>query len=373
MLHVGIDATSLLGPRTGVGTFTEALVVGMAGRADRHCTAFAVTWRGRSELRGQLPGGVRCVDRPMPARPLRFAWRQIGGPPIEWWTGPLDVVHGPNFVVPPTRRSARLVTVHDLTAVHHPQWCTRDVLAWPPLLVRSLRDGAWVHTPSEAVRAEVIDHFDVDPGRVVAVANGFSPMPPADPTAGHRLVGGARYLLTLGTVEPRKNLPTLVAAFDRLAERDTELRLVLAGPDGWGTDALDRARERAHHSDRIIRLGWVEPHQRAALLRGAAAFVYPSSYEGFGLPVLEAMSADVPVVAVASAAVAEVAGEAAALVPPESATDAEALADTVAGVIDDRACAEGLVRRGRARLGAFSWDAMVAGLADLHRLVADAG
>ena len=341
-------------------------------------TAYAVTWSGRGRLGSVVPEGVRVATRPMAARPLREAWRRAEVPPIEWWTGPVDVVHGPNFVVPPARHAARVVTVHDLTPVRFPELCTADTLAYPGLIRRALRGGAWIHTPSQFVADEVIEAFGADPARVVAIPNGVTEIGPdvtgRDAAEGMRLAGSARYLLAIGTIEPRKDLPWLVDAFDVLAASHPDVSLVVAGPDGWGVDDFDRAVARATHRARIVRLGWVDPDQRAALLRGAAALAYPSRYEGFGLPPLEAMAAGVPVVATDAGALPEVLGDAADLVPVGAdlapTVRADALAAALARVLDDDAHRAHLVTAGRERAAAYSWDTTTARLVDLYRLAA---
>ncbi len=169
--------------------------------------------------------------------------------------------------------------------------------------------------------------------RIVVIPNGVRVPPEAGPgtdaVAGRQLAGADRYLLAVGTVEPRKDLPLLVDAFDLLesgSSGEPGLRLVIAGPDGWGADALTSAIARSPVRDRIVRLGWVSDDQRVALLRGAAAMVFPSVYEGFGLPPLDAMATGTPVVATAAGAVPEVVGDAAVLVPPG---DADALAEAI--------------------------------------------
>jgi glycosyltransferase involved in cell wall biosynthesis len=367
---VAVDATPLFGSRTGVGRFTAAILAGLGTRPDVALRAFAATWRGRGQLDELLPPGVQALHRPMAARPLRAAWGAFDRPVAEWWTGPVDVVHGTNFVVPPTRRAAAVVTVHDLTAVHFPELCTPDVRRYPDLLRRALDRGAWVHAVSAFVAAEVVAELGAPPERVRAVPNGGpDPGPPGDPAAGRALAGSGRYVLTLATVEPRKDHPTLVRAFasEALAGPLADVRLVIAGPDGWGTEALEAALARSPVAGRVTRLGWVDDAARADLLAGAAVLAYPSRYEGFGLPPLEAMAAGVPVVATAAGAVPEVVGDAAVLVPPG---DAEALADGLAAVLLDDGRADELRRRGRDRVAAYDWDRTVEGLVELYR---DAG
>jgi len=371
-LRVALDSTSLIGTRTGVGAFTAELSARLATRPGLDLTAFAVTRRGAGALAAALPTGVRTVHRPMVARPLRWCWMRADVPAIEWWTGPVDVVHGPNFVVPPARRAAEVVTVHDLTCTRFPEMCTRDVLQVPTLLRRALRRGAWVHTVSEFVAAEVVATFDVDPTRVVAVPNGAPDVvPPADrpalATRGRAVAGTERYVLALGTLEPRKDIPTLVRAFDQLAADDPDLVLVLAGPDGWGADAVTAAIATARHGARVRRLGWVADDDRRALLAGAAVVAYPSRYEGFGLPPLEALAAGTPVVATRAGALPEVLRDAAEWA---EVGDAAGVAAALHRVLTEPDRADAIVAAGSGRLAAFSWDRTADDLVALYERAA---
>jgi glycosyltransferase involved in cell wall biosynthesis len=363
---VAVDATALLGPRTGIGVFTGELLRGLPATGVEP-VAYATSWRGRGRLGAEVGPGVEVAGRPQAARPLRALWRRFDHPAIERWTGPVDVVHGPNYVVPPTRRAAAVATVHDLTFVHHPEMSTADTLGYPDLVRRAVRRGARVHTESRFVAEEITAELGVPADRITVVPLGVTPPPAADPAVGHRLAGGPRYVLSVGTIEPRKDHPGLVDAFELLADDDPDLRLVLAGPDGWGADALAARLDRARHRHRIVRLGWVDDHDRAALLRGAAALAYPSRYEGFGLPPLEAMAVGTPVVATAAGAVPEVVGDAALLVPPG---DPAALADALARVLDDGPTRDRLVAAGTARVARYAWADCVAGIAELYRRLA---
>lgn len=364
-LRVALDATPLLGVRTGVAQFTAEALVALATRPELDLSAFALTWRGRGALAAALPRGVRAVTRPMAARPLRKAWKRGSRPPIEWWTGPIDVVHGTNFVVPPARRAAEVVTVHDLTAVRFPELCTPDVLEYPDLVRRALRRGAWVHTPSAAVAAEVVDLLGADPDRVVPVHHGI-PGDRPDEVAPPPVAGP--YLLAIGTIEPRKDMPSLVRAFDLVAADVPDVRLVVAGPDGWGVEAYEAAVRAARHRARIVRLGYVEAPEKEALLGGAIAFVFPSVYEGFGLPPLEAMRAGVPVVASDVAPLPEVLGDAALLVPQG---DVGALAAALRGVLTDAELRDRLVVTASTWITRYSWSRCGDGLAQLYRRAAE--
>ena len=370
-LTVALDTTALLDRPTGIGVFVGELAVGLAARPDVAVRAFAVSARGRGRLRDVVPDGVAVRSRAVPARLARTLWLRGDWPTSDLLAGPTDVVHGPNYVVPPGGAAAEVVTVSDLSAIHHPEMCTADVLQWPPLLERALQRGAWVHTISKWVGDEVRGLHPAHADRVVAVPLGNRRPPP--PTAasgaerGRHLAGGGRFVLALGTVEPRKELPALVAAFDAIAAEDPEVRLVLAGPDGIGAAALTRAIDRAHHRRRIRRLGWVDDDQRLALLRGASVVAYASRYEGFGLVPLEAAAAGTPVVASDVGAIGEVLGDGGLLVPPG---DVDALSGALARVLADPRLAGELVDRANRRVDAYTWDTTVEGIVALYRRAA---
>lgn len=361
-IRVAVDATPLLGSRTGIGIFTHALLRGLGERDDVDAVAFPVSVTGRTELPGLLPPGVRARTPLLPARPLHAAWQRTSHPRLDRLLGRPDVVHGPNFVVPPAR-AARVATVHDLTTLRFPELCQADTLRFPAVVRRAAAEGAWVHTPSVAVRDEVVAELGLDPARVVAVPNGFDPSH-GDPAAGRRLAGAERYVLAVGTVEPRKDLPTLVAAVDRLAADHPDLVLVHAGGDGWQVERLHRAVAGMRHPERFRRLGYVDHRRLAHLYAGASVFAHAAVYEGFGIPVLEAMAAGVPVVATDVAAVREVAGDAAAIAPVG---DVDALAEAVARAWTDTAWRAEATRRGRQRAERYSWDACVDGVVELYR------
>jgi len=362
-MRVAFDATPLIGERTGVGVLTAGVLQALAAGTDLDLQAYALTWRGRHRLAAVVPATVGTVAWPMAAVALQRVWTERNGPVIEWWTGPVEVAHGTNFVVPPTRRAARVVTIHDLTAIRFPELCQPATLRYPALMRRAIGRGAWVHTYSQAMADEVVESLGASWERVRVVAPG----PP--PAGGARVpgrAGGRRYILSLGRAEPRKDLPLLVRAFDQVADQHPDVDLVIAGPRGWSEEALEAALARARHRARIRRPGWVSDAQKATLLRGATVFAYPSIYEGFGIPPLEAMAAGVPVVATAAGGVPEAVGEAAVLI---AVGDGDALAAGLARLLDDAGERARLVAAGHRQVARFSWATCAAGL---HAVYCDA-
>lgn len=365
VLRVALDGQPLLGRRTGVGNFVHGLLEGLTGLPQEGDEAldvgvFAVTWRMRDELATQLPAGAHLVGRPMPARPVRAMWQRVDTP-LELFTGRLDVVHGTNSIVPPTWRAARIVTVHDLSPLHWPEICEPATRVYPEFIRRAVSKGAWVHTDSQFVADEVLEAFDVPPERVLAIHPGIPPLPTGGTAPD---LGVGRYILAVGTVEPRKDYPGLVRAFDAIAGARPDTGLVIVGADAWGAEDLRAALDASPYRARIVRPGYLSDADLAELIRAAAVLAYPSRYEGFGFPPLQAMAAGVPVVATAVGSVPEVVGAAAATVPVG---DTDALAAALARVLDDRDYVAGQVAAGRERAALFSWESLARRMAVLYR------
>jgi glycosyltransferase involved in cell wall biosynthesis len=376
-VRVGLDATPLLGPRTGVGRYVAGLAGALAGLAGPEPESVALvpfSWRGTGNLPSAAPSGprIRHGRRRAPARLLQAVWARLPWPPVEWLSGPVDVFHATNFVTPPTRRAATVITIHDLAYLKYPEMVTDASARYRHLVPRALGRGAVVCTPTAAVATEVAEEYHLPPDRLVVTPLGvdetWRQATPPDPTwlAGHGLPD--RYLLFVGSQEPRKNLPTLLAAYRALlptrvgvvenGPRVTEGAgrtgvqgippLVLVGPPGWGdtlnTDGLPPGAVRTP--------GYLPEPDLARVVAGAAALVFPSWYEGFGLPALEALACGTPVVAADLPAVAEVLGDQAELVAPG---DPAALADAIARTLGDPGGEDARAAR-RARATGFTWE-----------------
>ena len=369
-MRVALDATPLLGHPTGVGAFCQGALAALAQRPGVDVRAYAVSWRRRRLMEPKLPDGVAARQRPMPARPLHALWTRGDFPPLEWFIGANDVVHGTNFLVPPTGQAAAVVSVHDLTPLHHPELCNAATLAYPGLIRRALDRGAWVHTDSAFVAREVVEAFDADPSRVRVVNPGIPDLPAVSDAAAAAVLrqflppGVERYCLAIGTAEPRKDLPGLVRAFGAVAEGRPDVALVLAGPPGWGEEALDSAIAASGVRERIVRTGWVEEPELAALLSRAGLLAFPSLYEGFGFPPLQAMRAGVPVVATRAGSLPEVLGDGALLV---DVADHDGLVEALATCLGDEVERRRLIAAGAAWSARYSWERCGDGLEALYR------
>jgi glycosyltransferase involved in cell wall biosynthesis len=351
-VRVLLDATPLLGTRTGVGRYTGhvlAELARMASTADPaagsessdalELVATAYTWRGREDLPAALPPGVTAVGHRAPARLLQELWARVELPRAAWLAGRFDVLHAPNFVLPPPGRAAGVVTVHDLGYLRVRETVSSASARYRELVPRSIRRAQLVLTPSRAIADEVIDEYGLHPDRVLPTPLGVDPawfsVGQEIPSVSRPESLPERFLLFVGTVEPRKDLPGLLAAYRLLLDAEPTgvdvPPLVLVGPSGWGP-ALDLAGVPA---DRVRSLGYLEEHQLRPIVAAATALCFPSLYEGFGLPPLEALAAGTPVVASDIPSVREVVGAlagtpAVALVPPR---DPPALAAALAAAI----------------------------------------
>ena len=321
-MRVGLDATPLLGTRTGVGRYTLSLLTALTAYDDE-LVATAFTFRGRHGLQSVVPQGVDVAARPAPARALQEMWARGEWPPVELLSGRVDVFHATNFVLPPLRRARGVVTVHDLSYLRHADTVSSASARYRTLVPRSLRRAAAVVTPSAATAQAVQEEYDVR-CPVVVTPLGVGPQwagaRPLDDATRTRLGLPAEYLLFVGTLEPRKDLRTLLTAHKLVPDAPP---LVLVGPSGWG-EQVDVTG--------CITPGFLGDDLLPGVVAGASALVLPSRDEGFGLPVIEALSAGTPVVASDLPVLREVGGE---VVTYAEAGDPSAFAAALQQVLDD--------------------------------------
>ncbi len=379
LVRVAVNVEQLLyQPPGGIGRYTAKLVTllpqlfpddDVVAFTARHPRA-QIDHAWNAATGGQAgSAGSAPIRLPIPRPVLYEAWNTLGVVRLDWLARGLsgmDLVHAPSVAVPPRSRAALVVTVHDVAPALFPQsfpihgrWFHARGLA------ATARRADLVITVSHAAAAEITAHSGISPDRVRVVPNGVDHVEPtadeiAAATARHGLTG-TPYILWVGTLEPRKNLATLVRAFAALVEsgRAHDHRLVAVGPTGWLSRDLIPASLLARHGGpggSIRLVGQVGESDLRALYAGATMFALPSRHEGFGLPVLEAMAQGTPVVCAAIAALNELVGEAARLVPPD---DVDAWADAIAALLDDEAARRRLGQAGRERAAAFSWERTV--------------
>ena len=354
-MRVALDATPLLGTPTGVARCVAGLVAGLAELPD----APQVVLTGFSRSGGEpAHPGATWSPRRVPARALQALWARAPLPPVEWLSGRCDVFHGTNYVLPPTRRAAGVVSVYDLTYLRYPDMITSAVARYETLVPQSLRRARAVITPCRAVADEVVAAYRLDPALVRIARPGVdrSWATAAPATTGWLAAHGlpTSYVLAVGTLEPRKNLRTLVAAH-RLLGPDAP-PLVLVGSPGWGQQLALTPADRVHLT------GWVSDAELQSLVAGAAVLAFPSLYEGYGLPPLEALACGTPVVCSDLPVLREVLGAHAVFAPAQ---DAPAFAAALAGVLAEPVDPAA----GRAHALAHSWAGYAEATLQVYRSV----
>lgn len=384
-LRVGINATPLLAPLTGIGNYVVRLGAALAalGGADLH-SFYGWRWRHEVPTAPDRDAAAARVDAATPRLRTRI------GPFVPWLREvrqvqqrlgfarglrrhAIAIYHEPNYV-PICYDVPVVVTIHDLSWLRYPETHPRDRIRWLQRGVpRAVANAAAIIVDSEFVRQEVVTSLGVDPGRVHAVHLGVAPdfhprgaaltravLQPLD------LVHGS-YLLSVGTIEPRKNVRHVLAAYARLPEKLRERHpLVIAGARGWRAADLENDLQALASRGRIRFLGRVPDADLPALYAGAAAFVFASRYEGFGLPPLEAMACGVPVLVSDRASLPEIAGGAAGMLDPEQPGETARAIEALLVDPDARAV---LARRGAERASVFTWETCARATLDVYRSI----
>ena len=322
-----------------------------AGNGRNDLVAFGPSGpRGRDRISKSLAGLPLELRLPLlpRAHAWRVAWSRLGRPPIEAFLGPLDVFHFSDWMYPPQRGGLRATTIHDLVPLRFPDWVAPATLRMHgPKYVHAARTCDRIFVNSAFTAGEVVDLLEVPEERIVVAHPGIDPIYRPD---GERADLGGPYVLSVGTLEPRKNLAALAAAFAVLRRRRPDLTLAVAGPPGG---------ERRLAGEGIRVLGYVRDDELARLYRGASAFAYPSLFEGFGIPVVEALASGIPAVVSSHHSLDEACGDAAVRADPQ---DAEAFADALDRALD---AGDELRDRGLAHAARYTWracgDAVLAG------------
>ena len=356
-MHVCLDYQPAVAQRAGIGRYTRQLarqLMPFFGAEDR-LRLFYLDFSRKAEAPA-VPGAELHPWRLLPGALIQQLWKRVGGPPFDALAGAADLYHFTNFIIPPLRRGKAVVSVHDMSFARLPD-CAEDrnraYLA--SQLERTLRRADAIITISHFSAGEIAALHPETQGRIhvthLGIDETFRRPPEAEIAAFRRKRGLERpYLLSVGTIEPRKNFPLLVEAFDAL-DRD-DIDLVVAGRQGWHCEPILDSFRNARRAGQIRHLDDVTDAELPALYAGARIFALASRYEGFGFPPLEAMACGTPVVTAPAGAVAEVVGDAACIV---AANEAGAWRAALAGLLDDpERCAQ-LTAAGLGQVRRYRW------------------
>lgn len=359
-VRILLDYRPALRERTGVGEYAHQLAAALARlmQPADHLTLFSSSWKDR--LPADRVPGASVVDARVPVRLLNAAWHRLGWPPVEQFAGAIDVAHSMHPLLMPARRAARIVTVHDLDFLDHPERTRGEIRRdYASLAPAHARRADAVIAVSRFTAGEVERRLGVARDRIFIASSGAPPWMPRreQPSRGP--------ILFMGTLEPRKNVGALLDAYRLLLDRVPDAPpLWLAGSAGDAAAPWLRALERPPLAGRVVHLGYITGDRRLDLYTQASMLVLPSHLEGFGIPVLEAMTAGVPVIVSTGGALPEVAGDAAPAIPPEN---AKAFADAMARYLTDPAAVASAVDKGLVRSRAYTWDASARTLLQVYK------
>jgi glycosyltransferase involved in cell wall biosynthesis len=309
-MRIVVDVSPLSRERTGIGNYIRGMVAGLAEAAggEHELVAFGPSGpRGRARIREALAGLPVELRLPLLPHVARTAWSRSQQLAVERVVGRLDVFHFSDWMYPPQRGGVRATTVHDLVPLRFPEWVEPETARMHGRKYEhAARTCDRIFVDSRFTGREVVELLSVAEERVVLAYPGIDPRFRPD---GETADLGGPYVLGVSTLEPRKNLPALVAAFAELRRRRPELTLALAGLEGWEREPLA--------AEGVRLLGFVSDDELARLYRGAAAFAYPSRFEGFGIPVVEALASGVPAVVSSHSSLDEACGSVALRANPD--------------------------------------------------------
>lgn len=369
-MKVCVDIQPAIAQRAGVGRYTHRLVQHLgehAGRDEIALFCFDFKGSGTPFDAGALPlRRIRCC----PGRAAQLAWKTLGWPPFDMFAGGFDAYHFPNFFVPPLRRGRPVVTVHDMSFLRYPQFTESKNLRFLTAHIGKTVDrAAAIITDSRFSGDEICELMNTARSRVFPIYPGIDDgfRSPGDDAVNSVLARhGIRrpYLLTVGTLEPRKNVPFLIELFERLTGFDGGL--VIAGMAGWKFDPVLERIGSSKRADRIRYLSYVADEDLPALYAGADLFVLTSFYEGFGFPPLEAMACGTPVVSSCGGSLREVLGHAALLV--DGFAD-DLWIEALRRALGDSTLRSELVARGRQRAARYTWSETARKTWEVYRAV----
>ena len=353
-MKVCFDLQSAIGQRTGVGNYTARLALALLEQphpgVDLSFAYFDFKRSGHGLL---IPPECERAIRWCPGRFMQTAWKTARFPPYDWISGAADVYHFPNFIIPPLNRGKAVVTIHDLAFLRMPETIeSKNLTFLNSQIRRTVARADAIIAVSQFTADELRALLAVDPARIHVIHEALGPMPTpeeADASIIDRLGLQKPFLLTVGTVEPRKNYAFLTEVFDQL---DEDVDLVIAGGLGWHVDPILERIARSPKAARIHITGYLSRNELTALYSQAALFVYPTRYEGFGFPPLEAMHYSLPVLAARVPPLPEILGDAAEWVTGYEPAE---WADAIRNLLYDSERLNGLRTLGAAQIQRYSW------------------
>lgn len=358
-----VDFSQIPLNRTGVGVYAENLVRELAAQLTSPDTLFVVIQKDEERIPELIRHYANVETITLPSilfrnRIVLLIFEQLLLPLLLLWKK-ANVVHSLHYTHPLVSPCPRVITVHDLTFLLYPELHTIGRrLVMPFFLKHAIRHAEAIIFDSEATRYDaerLIPTKDTNLRKVVPLGvdlNGFIIDMDTQKSALRRLSISQPFVLSVGTIEPRKNFLGVIRSFEQIADRYTDLLLVIAGKPGWHYDSIFAAISASRHKNRIIHLGFVAEPDKVALLAACELLVYPSFYEGFGLPILEAMAAGAPVITSNISSLPEVAGDAAALVDPHS---IEEITTAIQTLLTNKLKRADLRRTGKLRAATFNW------------------
>ncbi len=360
-MHIGIWYTPALRQRAGIGRYTRGIVSALAKLDSPHQYTLVVSNDSPLENLPSFPKNFTVKVLPLSERWLTILWHRANLPLwIDRWAGRFDLFHSPDFVLPPLASAPGLLTVHDLSFMKHPDGALPKLRDWLLKVVpKSVARAAHVLADSESTGRDLQELLHVPAKKISVVGAGVEPR--FHPITNEAMLASVRqkyrlpenFVLGVGTLEPRKNFTGLIAAFDKIAADAPDLHLVIAGGKGWLYEPIFAAAEASSASERIHLIGFVADEDLPALYSMARVFAYPSFYEGFGIPILEAMACGTPVITADNSSLPEVGGDPVLLV---DADDIDTLAQTILLVHTTDHFQTRCVPKGIERAAQFTWE-----------------
>jgi glycosyltransferase involved in cell wall biosynthesis len=373
-LRIGIDYTAAVRQGAGIGRYTRELVRALAKLDRGHDYVLFAAAGGQRPVDAGWPTNLQMRSVPLSDRALAILWHRLQLPLwVELVTGPVDIFHSPDFVLPPVRRAKTLVTVHDLSFIRYPQCADANLRAYLNRVVpRSVHRADLVLADSQSTKDDLVELLGVEADRIEVVYPGVEER--FHPIENQALLEEVRrrynlpprFILGLGTLQPRKNFVRLIEAYSLLVTRHSSLQLVIAGGKGWLYEEIFATVERLGLEKKVVFPGFVADEDLPALYNLAELFVFPSLYEGFGIPPLEALACGTPVIASDASSLPEVVGEAGLMI---EATNVEALADAMKGVLEDNALREDMIAKGLKQARQFTWEKAATKLLNLYEVL----